>query len=219
MRNEIKFPINNNLDLNFQSWKDFKKQVRRLHDDRVVNSIYYDTENFSAANNNLMGISNRSKYRIRWYNHEKSNFFYEIKIKKNNLGKKIILKSKEGLKNTDNYFSHKNVFLKEKENEFFLNHINEFNLKPVLKISYLRSYFIFNKKVRMTYDRNIKYTFLNRYSIKDNEIKDFMNVLELKFNQENYGIAADLVKDMNFIPKRFSKYLRGLYLTGKAIYF
>ena len=45
-----------------------------------------------------------------------------------------------------------------------------------------------------------------------------MNVIEIKFEPENKILALDLIKDSKFIPKRFSKYLRGLYLSGIANY-
>ena len=45
-----------------------------------------------------------------------------------------------------------------------------------------------------------------------------MNVIEIKFSPENTKLALELIKDSKFVPKRFSKYLRGLYLMGIANY-
>ena len=45
-----------------------------------------------------------------------------------------------------------------------------------------------------------------------------MSVIEIKFMPENYNLALKLLNDSNFVPKRFSKYLRGLYLFGVANY-
>ena len=45
-----------------------------------------------------------------------------------------------------------------------------------------------------------------------------MNVIELKFNPNDNLLALELIKNSNFVPKRFSKYLRGLYLLGVANY-
>jgi len=84
MRNEIKIPINKNFDLYFYNWKDFKHKITRPFNDRTINTIYYDTDNYITAQDNLAGISKRSKYRVRWYDNENKNFNYEIKIKKNN---------------------------------------------------------------------------------------------------------------------------------------
>ena len=218
MRSEIKIPINNNFDLYFYNWKDFKHKISRPYKDRIINTIYYDTEYYISAQDNLAGISKRSKYRVRWYNNENINFNYEIKIKKNNLGEKISLKSNVALKNINHLFSHKNEFLKKKENKFFLNHINLLELKPKLKINYLRSYFLYDNKIRITYDQKINYTLLNKSDLNKNKITDFMNVIEIKFDPNNSDLASNLIKDTKFMPKRFSKYLRGLHLSGVANY-
>ena len=45
-----------------------------------------------------------------------------------------------------------------------------------------------------------------------------MNVIEIKFDPDDFNLASSLVKSSKFIPKRFSKYLRGLYLLGIANY-
>ena len=57
----------------------------------------------------------------------------------------------------------------------------------------------------------------NSYSAKDNT-NDFMNVIELKFNPNDNLLALELIKNSKLVPKRFSKYLRGLYLLGVANY-
>ena len=140
MRNEIKIPINKNFDLYFQNWKDFRNKITRPYKDRIINSIYYDTENFNSAKDNLAGISKRRKYRIRWYDNNDNIFNYEIKVKNNNLGNKFSLTSNDVKKKSEDLFSYKNEYLKKDENRFFLDQINSLDLKPKLKVSYLRSY-------------------------------------------------------------------------------
>ena len=217
MRNEIKIPVNQDFNLYFDEWKDFQNKVSRPYKDRYINSIYYDDDNFTTAQNNLSGISNRRKYRIRWYDSRFKDFFYEIKIKKNNLGKKISLKINQNEINLNNLYSFNNYFLNRKENKFFLEYLGSFNLKPQLKVSYLRSYFLYEGKIRITFDQDINYSLQNGFS-KYNNIKDLMSVIEIKFLPENYNLALKLLKESNFVPKRFSKYLRGLYLSGIANY-
>ena len=90
MRNEIKIPINRDFRLHFDQWKDFDTKIFRHHKDRYINSIYYDDDDFITAKNNLSGISERRKYRIRWYGEDQNNFRYEVKLKKIILGKKFI---------------------------------------------------------------------------------------------------------------------------------
>ena len=184
----------------------------------LFNSVYYDTENFNSAKDNLSGISKRRKYRIRWYDNDNNVFNYEIKIKNNNLGSKFFLKSNNEKQKLDNLFSYKNKFLTKDKNRFFLNEINSLELKPKLKVSYLRSYYLYNRKIRITYDQKINYSLLNRFNSSEFKKKDFMNVIEIKFEPENYYLASSLIKDSKFVPKRFSKYLRGLHLSGVANY-
>lgn len=218
MRNEIKIPLNKNFDNYFNQWKDYENNISRAYADRLINSIYYDDENYFTAKDNLAGISNRRKYRIRWYGNEFKDFVYEIKLKNNNLGNKILLKSTENRKDIENLFSFKNNFFKKKDNKFFLDYVDNFNLVPQLNINYLRSYFLYKNKIRITYDRKINYKIENKINFMRHTTNDVMNVIELKFNPKDIFLALELIQNSKLIPKRFSKYLRGLYLLGIANY-
>jgi|OM-RGC.v1.013717242 hypothetical protein len=218
MRYEIKIPIQKNLDYEFHNFISYDKNIKKAFVDRVINSIYFDTENLSSARNNLSGVSRRSKYRVRWYNKNLQNLNYEIKSKSNNLGKKIILKTNQDFKNLDNFYSIKNKFLNKEENNFFLGKIYDYDLKPVVKVSYIRSYYIYNNKVMITYDKNLNYELINKFQLKKNLFKDSMNVIEVKFNKEDYKLGSNLILSSNFYPKRFSKYLRSLYSFNIANY-
>ena len=55
---------------------------------------------------------------------------------------------------------------------------------------------------------------MNKFNFYQNKVEDSMNVIEIKFSPENTKLALELIKDSKFVPKRFSKYLRGLYLMG-----
>ena len=102
MRYEIKFPLNYN-DLNkLDSWIDSAKQIKNLHSTRYINNIYFDDINFSSANENLGGFSNKQKNRLRWYtdlNDQLSNCTFEIKIIKNRLNYKDLYKSDKKIHN------------------------------------------------------------------------------------------------------------------------
>ena len=65
----------------------FKESYSR----RIVNSIYLDTSSHSFVEDNLAGISNRVKPRIRWYGqyeNEIKDGVLELKQKRNLLGRK-----------------------------------------------------------------------------------------------------------------------------------
>ena len=219
MRSEIKIPLNNKFDLNFSSWKDNSQNIVKTFDDRVVNSIYFDTPDFNLARDNLSGISNRKKYRVRWYNQDSKNISYEIKSKKNNLGSKIIINADRRITDLKDIFSYRNKSLHDENKKYFLEHINYFDLEPKIQVSYIRSYYEFKNTVRITYDRKINYKLINKFNVKNLNSDDYMNVIEIKFDPKNHLIASELIKKSKFIPKRFSKYLRGLYFSGNAVYF
>ena len=168
MRSEIKIPLNNKFDLNFSSWKDNSINIKKTFDDRIVNSIYFDTPDFTLAKDNLSGISNRKKYRIRWYNEDFNKLFYEIKSKKNNLGSKKIVSANNHQTDLKDIFSFKNKLLQKDNKKDFLEYINYLNLEPKIQISYVRSYYEFKNLIRITYDRNIKYKLINNIFFQKN---------------------------------------------------
>jgi len=218
MRYEIKVPIEKNLLTSFHNWINFKSKVYKLYDDRIINSIYYDNENYTCAKDNLSGISNRSKFRIRWYNQDKKKIRLEIKRKNNNFGRKIFLDCDLDIKEFKNFFSYKNEFLKEKKNYFFLSKLKNLDLKPKIQINYKRSYFMYDGKIRVTLDKNINYRLIKFDEFSNFLHNDDMCVVEIKFAPKDSHDALKIINNMPFYPKRFSKYLRGLYLGGIVNY-
>ncbi len=217
MRYEIKFPIFFDKINILNQWLDSLRAVKLHHENRLVNSIYYDDDDYNCAIDNINGISDRKKYRIRWYNNNKKKFQYEIKIKKNKLSNKIIFEPKNPI-NFENYnklfeINSSNFDLQNKN----LKYINCYNLKPNLKISYIRKYLIYENKIRITVDENLNFTNFHKNNLHKVK-KDNINILEIKFDESNYNEALYLIKNCYFTPKRFSKYLRGLALHGLANY-
>tara|TARA_Y100000389_G_C17331094_1_gene448135 strand:- start:326 stop:976 length:651 start_codon:yes stop_codon:yes gene_type:complete len=216
MRYEIKIPIlfldNNNIRNKFLRIKN----LNRHYQDRFISSIYFDTNDLQFANYNIEGISNRYKFRIRWYNNDE-NFNYEIKRKFNKLSEKTVYSS--NLKINDNFevlFSKKNLDLNKRinNNEKFI--INNFRLSPKLKVEYLREYYIYKKSVRLTLDHTPTYKNLfNKIKI----IKDTFSIIEIKFEEKDYDIASNLIKLFKISPKRYSKYVKGLSMTDRVNYF
>ena len=64
------------------------------HPARKINNIYFDTYNYTAYEENLSGISSRSKVRYRWYGHstQPTAGTVEVKCKRNNFGWKLNFK-------------------------------------------------------------------------------------------------------------------------------
>jgi SPX domain protein involved in polyphosphate accumulation len=174
--------------------------------DRQVNSIYFDDENYTSIKQNIDGISEKKKYRLRWYGDFKiiTNPTFEIKSKKGfEVSKKNFDLPEMSNLNLLDYNDVEKI-------ELLIN--NNFNFKnklfPILTTHYLRSYFISsNKLVRSTVDRNLKSLLL--YKNRNlNIIKEYEDIiLEFKYDlnldeyvRSNLGnISSRLSKNSKFI--------------------
>ena len=94
MRYERKYKIEDlSLDVVHQVIRNHPASFRMIFPDREVNNIYFDTPALSTYQDNVKGIGERRKFRVRWYGDKrntstKNNF--EIKIKENELGRKEV---------------------------------------------------------------------------------------------------------------------------------
>ena len=174
--------------------------------DRQVNSIYFDDENHTSIKQNIDGISEKKKYRLRWYGDFKiiTNPTFEIKSKKGfEVSKKNFDLPEMSNLNLLDYNDVEKI-------ELLIN--NNFNFKnklfPILTTHYLRSYFISsNKLVRSTVDRNLKSLLL--YKNRNlNIVKEYEDIiLEFKYDlnldeyvRSNLGnISSRLSKNSKFI--------------------
>ena len=179
----------------FRSKFFFKEQYQN----RNVNSIYFDDLNYSSIKQNLDGVSNKKKYRIRWYG--------DFNILKEPI---FEIKSKKGFE-----VQKKNYEISELENCNLLkpndlNRIkicvnNKFRLKnelvPILSTHYLRHYFVSsNGLVRATVDKNLKSLSFIKYFGPMKEYTDL--ILEMKYD---LNLDSFVKKNIDSIPVRFSK--------------
>tara|TARA_B100000579_G_C22840310_1_gene861067 strand:- start:1625 stop:2305 length:681 start_codon:yes stop_codon:yes gene_type:complete len=195
------------------SLKTIDLQLYKQYQDRRVNSIYLDTNDFDSYTDSNSGINERNKIRLRWYGKTLNNKIrLEIKSKEGNVGTKKIYSLNHF--NTNNFG---NLFeLKES-----INHSNiPYDLKtyimgchPTLYCYYDREYFITrDERIRVTIDRNISYSNVYKdfliYSV--NSIKEKNMVLEIKYSSSNDFSDIDAILPFNIQPTRFSKYANGL---------
>jgi hypothetical protein len=61
---------------------------RELHPERRVNNVYFDTPDYGAYRQNLLGANSRRKLRLRWYGdaRDPETTILELKIRRNGLG-------------------------------------------------------------------------------------------------------------------------------------
>tara|TARA_B110000003_G_C16585056_1_gene509552 strand:+ start:688 stop:1317 length:630 start_codon:yes stop_codon:yes gene_type:complete len=201
LRREIKYNFKDYDLFHIKKFIILKYNLKKVYQDRYVNSIYFDTSNLKSANDNLTGLSRRKKFRIRWYNDD--NFFrFEIKKKENKLSKKIIFEKNKFIKNKF-YISDK-IFKFLKQNK----------LSEICTIRYLRSYYMY-KDLRITLDRNIVYKSLLN-NPKNKIIRSYEKIIEIKFNNyiENSINLNHLTNNFSILSSRNSKYLNSLNYLG-----
>ena len=181
---------------------------------RVVNSIYFDTDIYQDVWDNINGFGNRKKIRLRWYdNLNNSEVFIEEKKKINFVTQKKV--EKIGVfKDFDNLAS----YIKSKNFEstnFILN--KKINLKKTLFIQYRRNYYeLPNKKLRLTVDNNLN--IFQKYPTQYLQLDK--TIVELKYDIRNSSFVNSFIKNNNLDNRnqKFSKYVNSfIELNDNAI--
>ena len=152
----------------------------------TISSIYFDDYNKTSYNQVKNGISNRWKYRIRFYNYDNSFIKLEKKHKINGLTDKTSVRiTREMLDNILN----NNIRIEENNdkllNEFIIKMKKDL-LRPIICIEYDRIPYVYKLgNVRITLDYNIRYT--NKYNDLFNKNKKVYylkdKILEVKYNE------------------------------------
>lgn len=187
-RKELKYLINDNdfYILNHNLKDLLKKDYNCKGEFYTISSIYFDTYNKTSYRQVKDGVSERWKYRIRYYNYDNSYIKLEKKHKMNNLTKKdSIIISKKILADILN----NNIKVKNENppllNEFVLKMQTEL-LRPIICIEYDRIPYIYKDgNVRITLDFNVRYTnrFNNLFSGKKNVHYLENKILEVKYDE------------------------------------
>lgn len=168
--------------------------METLFEPRLITSVYFDTVDLNMFHDSEEGVLPRKKVRIRWYNNNK---IFTLENKTSSIEGRFKVTTK-----LEDNISESEIFTKNRVDAQY-GHI-----QPILKVSYKRSYFMFNG-MRITFDKDIYYQYL-RYSYR-RKYYDPERVIEIK-------IPANCPDDFveSFIPfptARFSKYSRGLLLS------
>lgn len=187
-----------------------------IYHQRFVNNIYYDFLDLSNFYDNIDGVTNRIKFRIRWYG-ETFNVIkkpiLELKIKNGLLGKKVsyLLRPFK----IDRYINFQTI--SDSINRSDIPEIIKIKLKssiPILLNHYTRKYFqSANRLYRITIDTYQIFYQINSQNISfSNKSKDDMNViLELKYDQDCETNANFITNYFPFRMTKSSKYVRGIY--------
>ena len=174
---------------------------------RKVNSIYFDDEKYSSIIENLDGVSEKKKIRLRWYG--KINFIenpvLEIKHKKGFENKKILIKINE--LNNLKLNNHKNLNLIKKVVNSKVK--SKKILSPILTTNYEREYFISsNGLIRATLDYDLKSIYLKNFS-QIEIIKNFHYhcILEIKYPNNLDKYVRENLRDISLRLSKNSKFV------------
>ena len=195
--------------------KSLPSQFIQSFSPRFINNIYFDSLDKDYYQNNIDGIGDRHKVRIRWYN----NLFGNIKEPKLEIKSK---KNHQNYKNTfaiDSFYFEKN--LQDKRN--LKNWINKADIPGnILKLlyslhissmnSYYREYFISSdSKIRITLDSEMTFYDVGTESIiKLNTVDNDYPLIELKYDSKLSSEGDNIANEIPFRINKHSKYILGV---------
>ena len=137
-RYEIKFVLDNAKLSDAMQWLYNKTTATERYDKRIVNSIYFDDVGFSSVRDNLAGIAQRNKSRLRWYGSQKNSLpMFEVKTKNGRLG----YKTSYPIKSIENNLQDLNIDeITSKCLKDLLRHniVFDEHLSPTLQVNYER---------------------------------------------------------------------------------
>ena len=206
-RFERKLPLKKGQSIYFRN-NLINKGFSNLHETRIITSIYFDTEDYLFARQNINGENLRVKPRVRYYNSNYNNSVLEFKLKKNyNSYKKIFNNS--NLINPTNLNSLK--FFEELSCKLL-----GLKLLPSSIVTYRRQYYMY-KDIRLTVDDNIYIKkLINRNFLNKNLIQLNLEVIEFKYKKnldnffrKNFNYFFDCASRAN----KCSKYIHSVIKT------
>ena len=167
----------------------------KTHPERIINSIYFDDINLKSYYENLDGLSNRKKYRFRFYGDFTKNIQgkFEKKIKRGDVNYKLSQSHSVSLKNL-----------------YKINFPHKPNLYLNIHTKYKRYYFYNRlKKVRCTIDVGLKII-----NAKNKLVKHFNKII-IEFKCDKKTVFNNIIKSTNY-NVRCSKYCIGIDLHNMA---
>ena len=224
-RYELKFVLDEAEKSKALSWLYTCTSGRTAHPSRTVNSIYFDDPGYSAVRDNLAGISNRQKIRLRWYHDDDQKTIngaqLEVKHRNGRLGFKdryplsALNRNLMSLEYRDIFPAlHRQIG----GDDIFL--VEEY-LSPALHVSYKRDYFEGLNGIRVTFDYPITFyaPLPHAKPFEGTAIAYPSSIMEIKFPTAQKDNVAASLRRLNLTPKRHSKYLVGLAAFGYALYY
>ena len=182
---------------------------------RKINNIYFDDANYNFYKQNVEGVANRKKLRLRWYSYDTAhieNPTIEMKKKMGEVGDKDSYRLKgHFLDLKTNKATDVHTYLIENTVQYVgLNHSLK-ALHPTLLNTYERRYFLsFCGRYRITIDFNQAFYNPNYSSFDRSELLLNDIVLELKYAVEDDDDAREVSQQISTRLSKNSKYVTGI---------
>lgn len=197
---------------------------REIYSRRRVNSVYFDTENLRFFYENIDGVANRVKIRLRWYGDlfgHINNPTLELKIKNGHIGHKLLYKIDDFKFNKSDLSSSISEIIRNSSLPMKIKNQFKF-IKPTILTRYKREYYIsFNRHIRATLDSNIEsFGFQSNLNIDDNAQAEHQVILELKYPVKYDEEASSIASFFNHRLNKNSKYVnavRNYYMHSTGI--
>ena len=178
-----------------------------------IHSIYFDNYHDKALREKIDGVQKREKYRIRWYNNDRTHLTLEKKMKINNMCMKFqqSLTEEQFHMIIDEDFS----FLMESNDEIFMefyHRLTSERLRPVVQVSYVREPYIYDAgNVRITFDSQISSSLAHHdfgYASPFISATDTPEqiVMEVKFDEYLPDVVSNIIQIGSARQNAFSKY-------------
>lgn len=223
-RYEIKYSLDESMYSEVMVWLLTRTKVRKKYFPRQVNSLYFDDSNYSSIRDNIIGLSERLKYRLRWYKENDNSLLtspkFEIKQRLGRLGKKKSIDIPTFVTKIESS-SFKKIESNLRIELINSGHVFKEYLSPSLAVTYWREYYEDDFGLRITIDKEIKFfcvDALNSNLTKCPQSSHNRYILEIKFDANLKNYASKLISSLNLTPTRHSKYLLGLAKFGEVIY-
>jgi SPX domain protein involved in polyphosphate accumulation len=186
--------------------------IRRLYPPRRVQSIYLDTHDGRALEQNLAGITDREKLRFRWYGDKahRVNGALELKVRRNMLGWKERLELEDSVDAEGVNRARFVAQLAEKANPQWRERL-EAGLEAAQWISYMREYYrSADGIVRITVDHDLK-AFDQRYratiSRRFPTPVPNVTIIECKTSQDKYDALQEMLNTFPLVIDKCSKFV------------
>ena len=227
MRYELKFIMYEQGFADALQWIYQLTHARKAYPSRWVNSLYFDDINFTQVQDNLAGISKRRKIRLRWYHEDAdieqiSSPVLEVKQRESRLGNKVKYPVPTLQKLLfDLSFSEMTPHLESSlSNTLAMATLFNDHIISTLHVSYNREYFESPDGLRITFDRDIRFSITPpNLCLRDIAQASYPPIImELKFPAEMKDQVSRLLQPLSLTAKRHSKYLAGLATFGHTTY-